>query len=159
MGKLKEILRKNARIRITLPFFAYEITPDELLSGKSVDERISQLEKVRSDLMDAVGAVESLQEEAQKSKEEVTNLNQQLAKLREDKETTESLLRVPEESFARVLDKASSKAQWKGLIIGFFLGILASLAANAIWQYAGSKTNTHNNQLNQDAPKSGAPVS
>ena len=135
MSNLKDLLTKNAKIRISFPFFSYEITPDELLNSKSVDERISKLEKVRADLLDAVNAVESLQEEAQQSKSEVSNLNEELEKLREDKETTENLLKVPEESFARVLDKASSKAQWRGLFIGFFLGILASLAATAIWEF------------------------
>lgn len=129
-------LLRNSKIRISLPFISYEITPEELLSRESVDARIAKLEKVRGDLLDAVDAVKSLEAEAHKSKDELTHLNEQLSTLKKDKETTEELLKLPQDSFARVLDRASRGAQWKGLIIGFLLGILASLIATWIWDKA-----------------------
>jgi hypothetical protein len=130
---IKDKLLRNSRIRIGLLGFSYEITPEELLNRQSVDERIQKLEKVRQDLLDAVDAVKSLEDEAHKNKKELEELNVQLNKLREDKQTTEQLLELPQQSFARVLDKASKGAQWRGLIIGFVLGILASLIASWIW--------------------------
>lgn len=130
---IKEKLLRNARIRIGLLGISYEITPDELLNREGVDERIQKLEKVRQDLLAAVDAVKSLEDEAHKNKEELEQLNVQLDKLREDKQTTEQLLELPEQSFARVLNKASEGAQWRGLIIGFVLGILASFIATWIW--------------------------
>ena len=119
---IKDKLLRNSRIRIELLGFSYEITPEELLNRQSVDERIQKLEKVRQDLLDAVDAVKSLEDEAHKNKKELEELNVQLNKLREDKQTTEQLLELPQQSFARVLDKASKGAQWRGLIIGFALG-------------------------------------
>jgi hypothetical protein len=116
-----------------MPFISYEITPDELFSRESVDTRITKLEKVRSDLMDAVDAVKSLENEAHKNKDELVQLNEQLSALKKDKETTEELLKLPQDSFARILDRASKGAQRKGLIFGFLLGILASFIATWIW--------------------------
>lgn len=124
---------RNVKIRVSLPFISYEITPEEFLNRKTIDERIVKLEKVKSDLLDAVDAVRSLEEEARKSKDESDRLDAQLSKLRKDKETTEELLKLPQDSFARVLAKASRGAQWIGIVIGFFLGILASLIASWIW--------------------------
>lgn len=82
---IKEKLLRNSRIRIGLFGFSYEITPEELLSRQSVDERIQKLEKVRQDLLDAVDAVKSLENEAHNNKKELEQLNIQLSKLREDK--------------------------------------------------------------------------
>ncbi|HSN24090.1 MAG TPA: hypothetical protein VLS45_07975 [Methylomicrobium sp.] len=119
-----------------MPFFAYEIIPDELLGSKNVDERIAALGKVRTDLLDAVQAVESLQKEAQQSKDEIANLNEQLETLTADKKTAETLLKIPETTFARVLERASSRAQWKGIALGFVLGILASYIATWLWDFS-----------------------
>jgi hypothetical protein len=130
---IKDKFLRNSRFNIELLGFSYEITPEELLNRQSVDERIQKLEKVRQDLLDAVDAVKSLEDEAHKNKKELEELNVQLNKLREDKQTTEQLLELPQQSFARVLDKASKGAQWRGLIIGLVLGILASLIASWIW--------------------------
>jgi hypothetical protein len=127
------IFLRYIEIEINLPFISYKISPDELVSRESVDTRIAKLEKVRSDLLDAVDAVKSLEAEAHKNKDELIQLSEQLSTLKQDKETTEALLKLPQDSFARVLDNASKGAQWKGLVIGFFLGILASLIATWIW--------------------------
>jgi hypothetical protein len=144
---VRDIMKKG-RIRIALPFLTYEILPDELFGSKTVDERIDALGKVRSDLLDAVSAVESLQKEAQQSKLEVANLNEQLKTLTTDKTTTESLLKIPEQSFARVLGKASSRAQWKGIVLGFVLGILASYIATWLWDLSHSQNPSKTQYIN-----------
>ena len=148
MGALKQFLKKT-QFRVGALGFYYEISPDDFLNHESVDERISKLEKVRSDLMDAVNAVESLQEEAASNKKELEKVSEQLEKLKEDKKTTENLLELPQQSFARVIDKASRAAQWKGILVGFIFGILASLIATWIWNNTPLSTREPISEPNQ----------
>lgn len=125
---------QNVRIRINLPFMSYEITPAELLSRRDIDERIAKLEKVRADLLDAVDAVKLLEDEAHTSKDNLTKLNDQLLSIRKDKETIEKLLQLPENSFSRIINKATRISQFMGLGIGFLLGIAASFIATWLWE-------------------------
>ena len=75
--------------------------------------------------------VEQLQDEAFKSKNKADKLRETISDLEQDKSTAEEMLKLPEESFSRVLSKASSKGRARGIIegiiIGFITGILSSL--------------------------------
>lgn len=51
-----------------LPFFVHEIMADELLNSQNIDERIARLQKIRSNLIGAVKAVNLFIPEAQQSK-------------------------------------------------------------------------------------------
>jgi len=116
-----------------LPFVSYELTLDDLLTSKDVDERIKKLSQVRADLEDTITAVEQLQSEALRSKREADMLKETVEKLKQDKSTTEAMLKLPEDSFSRILAKANSKGRVRGtiegLIIGFLTGLLSSLFA------------------------------
>jgi len=110
---------------------SYEVGVDELLNSKNIDERIARLGEIKRDLQGAIEAVEGLQTEALERKGEVEHLQQTVRKLEEDKSTAETLLKMPEESFARLISRASAKSRVRGiiegLIIGFITGALSSL--------------------------------
>jgi len=129
IGKLSKHLKK-ARLRVALPFVSYEVTLDDILDSKDVDERIKRLSTIKSDLADTVAAVEQLQADALQSKHEADNLKKVVEQLERDKSTAEEMLKLPEESFARLVSKASSKGRLKGIVegalIGFVTGVLSS---------------------------------
>ena len=122
---------KKARLKISLPFMSYEVTLDDLMDSKDIDERIKRLSTIKKDLQETIIAVEQLQDEAFKSKNEADKLKETISALEQDKSTAEEMLKLPEESFSRVLTKASSKGRVRGIIegiiIGFITGILSSL--------------------------------
>lgn len=90
------------------------------LQGKgSVDERIARLGKIKADLEAAIAAVGELQTDASTSKTQVDELRKDIASLEQDKATAEHLLNVPEESYARLHDRATRRGQRRGIIIGF----------------------------------------
>ena len=129
MSKLRKALR-TTRLRIALPFFAYEIQLDDLLDTKSSDERIARLDAIKKDLEDAVLAVQELKKEAKTKKDEVEKLKGTVAKLEKDKDTAQALLKLPEDAFTRVLTRATSKGRVRGVVegavIGFITGVLSS---------------------------------
>jgi FtsZ-binding cell division protein ZapB len=102
----------------------------QALDPKTVDERIARLDQIKSDLNGAIDAVTELQREAQDNKKEAESLRQSVKQLEQDKVTAETLLSVPEESFARMLARANSRARIRGLlegaVIGFVTGALSS---------------------------------
>jgi predicted nuclease with TOPRIM domain len=122
---------KKARLRVSLPFLSYEVTLDDLIDSKDVDERIERLSTIKNDLEETIVAVEQLQAEAFKSKNEANKLKETISLLEQDKSTAEAMVKLPEESFSRVLSRASSKGRVRGIIegiiIGFITGILSSL--------------------------------
>lgn len=122
---------KKARLRVSLPFLSYEVTIDDLIDSKDIDERIERLSTIKNDLEETIVAVEQLQAEAFKSKNEADKLRVTISALEQDKSTAEAMLKLPEESFSRVLSRASSKGRVRGriegIIIGFITGVLSSL--------------------------------
>lgn len=128
MRKLAEILKK---VRFRISPVGIEVVLDELGDSSTVDERIARLGQVKRDLEAAINAVSSLQAEATDRKTEADQLQAVISRLQEDKNTAESLLRVPEESLVRLVGRAGSKGRIRGLIeggvIGFVSGVLSSL--------------------------------
>ncbi|MHB8894144.1 MAG: hypothetical protein ACYC99_03070 [Candidatus Geothermincolia bacterium] len=122
---------KKIRLRISLPFVNYEVVLDDLLDSKDVDCRITRLAQIKTDLEESISAVSQLQQEALQSKAEADVLRETVSQLQQDKHTAEELLKVPEESFARVLTKASARGRARGIaegvVIGFVSGVLSSL--------------------------------
>jgi hypothetical protein len=130
---LKGIFNKSyIRVRIPIPFIHYEIPIGEILDPQSIDTRISRLSDIKSELESAIGAVESLRDEAQQNKEEVSKLLCRIQELEADKNTAENLLQAPQDSVIRLIDLATSKSKNKGrmegLIIGLISGVISSLA-------------------------------
>jgi len=130
MRTFRDQLRR-ARFRISLPFISYEVQLDDLLNPASVDQRIASLSRVHEDLLGAVAAVEALQSEALDRKREVKQLEEAMHALEQDRNAAETLLKVPEESFVRLIARAASQGRTRGiiegLVIGFVTGTLSSL--------------------------------
>ena len=120
--------------RISLPFVGVEVPLAEILNTTSIDERIAKLDTIKRDLQGAIEAVEGLQDEAQKRKGEVDDLQQTVERLREDKDTAQTILRLPEESVARLISRASSKGRIRGAIEGVIIGFLTgALSSFLVW--------------------------
>lgn len=133
MRSVREQLR-NARVRVSLPFISYEMSVADLVNPTTVDERIEGLNRVRADLLGAVEAVEKLQSEAQQRKQEVAQLEQTMQTLKQDRHAVETLLKVPEESFARLIARASSKARTRGILEGIIIGLVTgTLSSFLVW--------------------------
>ena len=139
---IKRYLR-NTRLRISLPFLSYEINLDDVLTNKDVDERIKRLSQIKNDLQDTVGAVEQLQAEALHNKAEADRLRETVAQLKQDKATTETMMKIPEESLARVVARAGSKGRIRGLIEGLVIGLITgAISSYFVWFITTPKTKT-----------------
>jgi hypothetical protein len=132
--QLLSILKKSSRLSLSLPFFRYEMDLGQALDPKTVDERIARLDQIRADLGGAIEAVTELQREAQDNKKEAKQLREAVDRLEQDKVTAETLLKVPEDSFARILGRANSKARARGLLEGSLIGLATGAASSwLVW--------------------------
>lgn len=96
------------------PFFQRS----EEISVEEVSRRIAKLARIRSDLESAVVAVTALQVDADEKQKHRELLRQSIAELSTDKTVAEALLRVPEESFSRLLARASQRGRLRGVVEG-----------------------------------------
>lgn len=119
---LIDALKKSGKLSVSLPFLRYEMDFGQALDPRTVDERIARLAQIHADLHAAAEAVAELQREARDNKREAESLRQAVERLEQDKVTAETLLRVPEDSFARMLARANSKARIRGLLEGALIG-------------------------------------
>ena len=134
MSKLIDTLKRRTRLRISLPFISYEVALDDLATSETVDARIARLSEIKRDLEAAISAVQGLQDEAKERKAEADQLQALVAKLQEDKNAAESLLKVPEESFLRLVGRATSKGRFRGLIEGVIIGfVTGALSSFLVW--------------------------
>lgn len=124
---------KGTRLRFAVPFvpIAYEIELDKVTDPTSIDERITRLASIRQDLAEAIDAVRSLEQDSITKRNELENLENVVARLRQDKAVAEQTLELPQESLSRLIAKASSLTRWKGrfegVVIGLVTGIISSL--------------------------------
>ena len=131
---LQSILEKGICIRVSLPFFTYEIKFEDIFSSKTVDERIDRLDQIRDELEGAISAVDELKNEAVKNKEEAEILRQTVNQLEQDKDVAETVLQVPRDSFGRLIKDANDKARLRGLIEGAIIGfITGGLSSFLVW--------------------------
>jgi hypothetical protein len=100
----------------------------------TVDERIAKLAAIQEDLHAAIEAVKQLQDSAVNSKAEAEALQQAISQLQQDKKAAEELIKVPEESFARLLQRSSAKARGRGLLEGLAIGLTTGfLSSLLVW--------------------------
>lgn len=135
MIQLINSLKKTSHISVSLPFLRYEIDLGQALDQRTVDERIARLDQIRTDLSGAIDAVTELQREAQDNKKEAQQLREAVERLEQDKVTAETLLKVPEDSFARMLARVNSKARMRGLLEGALIGLTTGVASSWIVWY------------------------
>lgn len=136
MTKFTKLLKHNARFRVSLPFLSYEVNVKDLIDSSNADERIAKLGEIKRDLGAAVIAVESLQTEATTRKTEADRLSETVERLNEEKTTAEALLKLPEESFTRLLTKKVQKVDgagflrvhWLVLLQGLYLALLSGIS-------------------------------
>lgn len=131
--KVKQVISAAVK-NVTLSVAGVSISLADIQSSGSVDERIARLGKIKADLEAAIAAVGELQADASTSKVQVDKLRKDIASLEQDKATAEHLLNVPEESYARLHDRATRRGQRKGIIIGIIIGLVTGYVSSyAVW--------------------------
>lgn len=148
----KDNLNKLAVILLkwwTTPVFRYgvkngkayaEIFP-ALNEEESVDERIRKIDEARNNLVSALSAIDELKAEAAVSKREAHELQEKVASLSSEKVAVDTeiheirkIMDLDVNVFQRVAGVPSRKQVAKERLIGFGLGILASLIATLVWE-------------------------
>jgi hypothetical protein len=128
-------LIKNSHVRFSIPGLTYEIAIKDFLSQPTIDQRLQRLSSIKDDLLTSITAIEELEQEAKEKKQEIDKLSDEVKKLTEDKVTTEKVLHISEDSFARVLSRAVSKGRWRGIFEGIIIGLSTSVVASLIVWY------------------------
>jgi hypothetical protein len=90
---------------------------------------------IKQDLLASIAAIEELQVDAQDKKRQVDELQTAVQQLEQDRATAETLLHVPEESFARVLGRAAARGRWRGMVEGALIGFLTGAASSFVVWY------------------------
>jgi chromosome segregation ATPase len=109
---------------------------------KSIDDRIAKIEIARTNLEEALEAIDDLRRTADKNK---IQLDQAMAKLAsiEDKKSLvagelESLARIRDAdvgAFRRIMGVQTDFDKWKERAIGFITGIIGSILASILWHF------------------------
>lgn len=121
-------------MKITVPLMPFVGLNFEWENSKTIDERIARLGEIKGDLEGAIKAVDELQKEALERKTEVEILQESVKNLEKDKDTAESLLKIPEDSFSRILSRATSKSRIRGIIEGAIIGfVTGTLSSFLVW--------------------------
>lgn len=114
---------------------------DVVLTEEEVRQRLANLSTIRDDLesmreglKSVIVAVTALQIDASEKLAERERLKQSLAALEADAQTAEALLRLPEDSFTRLFDKANAKGRLRGRVEGILIGLVTGAASSwLIW--------------------------
>ena len=119
---------------MTLSVAGISVSLADFQSAESVDERIARLGKIKADLEAAIAAVGELQADASTSKNQVDQLRKEIAALEQDKATADHQLKVSEESFARLLFRATRKSRSSGSVTGIIIGLVTGYVSSyAVW--------------------------
>jgi chromosome segregation ATPase len=133
--RLRDALRKT-RIRVSLPFFAYEVKLDDVLNPANAESRIAKLDAIKQDLEAAVVAVGELRTEAEARKAEADTLRSTVAQLENERKTAEEMLKLPEEALTGLLSRAGSRGRTRGIIEGLLIGLLTGgISSYAVWYF------------------------
>ena len=94
------------------------------------------LERAKSELAAAMHSIAQLEETAKSAQIEATDLQTQIQTLKTDKAAAQLLLQADREAVVKLIGEANSRGRVRGAVEGLFVGIIASLAATAIWLFA-----------------------
>ena len=135
MSKLIDYF-KSLTSRITIdssgiPSIVIELDKKIELNNKEIEERISQLDDIKSKLIETANIVNQISTDSKQKKAELDELVKKYQEIKQDKDESEKLLQVNKDSFARILLSTNIKTErrsiWIGIIIGFVTGTLSSL--------------------------------
>jgi hypothetical protein len=110
-------------------------------SSGSIDERLAKIDQAKSNLSEALVAIDDLKLAAQQNKRETEDALLRMEKLKEDKidlemhvQTLRQLADTDTEAFRRIAGILSPQQIRRERILGFTSGVLASiLASGVVW--------------------------
>jgi hypothetical protein len=116
------------------------VSRDQTPRSQTIDERIANLDVARENLAAAVTAIDELKAEAEQNKGELSSALQRLRMLEIEKATAEqelaSLRQIASADmavFQKLVGIPSRRDIVRERLVGFLLGLLASLAASILW--------------------------
>lgn len=135
MNKVIELLmRLSPRLSLDsygIPNIVIELDKKIELNNKEIEERINQLDDIKSKLIETANAVNQISTDSKQKKAELDELIRKYQEIKQDKNESEKLLQVNKDSFGRILLSTNKKTEirsiWYGIIIGFVTGTLSSL--------------------------------
>ncbi len=148
----KDKLNKLAALLLkwwTMPVFRYGVENGKAYAElfpafnaeKSIDERVRKIDEARKNLVSALSAIDELKEEAALNMRKAHELQERVATLSSEKAAVDTELNEVRKimdsdvnAFQRVAGVPSQKQIAKERLVGFGLGILASLIATLGWE-------------------------
>jgi cell division protein ZapA (FtsZ GTPase activity inhibitor) len=113
---------------------------DQSARPRNIDERIANLDVARDNLVAAVTAIDELKAEAEQNKTELSSALERLRSLEAQKASAEqelaSLRQIASADiavFQKLAGIPSRRDVIRERLVGFLLGLLASLAASLVW--------------------------
>ena len=111
---------------------------------QSVDERIAKIETARHNLTEALSAIDELKLAAEKNKTELAEALQTLSSTQEQKASAEKELQAVRQiaendvgAFKKLAGVPSRREIARERLIGFLIGIAASVLASGLWWLLG----------------------
>jgi hypothetical protein len=127
---------KSGVSRITIvslgfPGIAFELEKKIEFNNKEIEERIIQLDDIKSKLIEAADAINQISTDSKQKKVELEELIKKYQEIKQDKDESEKLLQLNKDSFGRILTSTNKQTERRsiliGIIIGFVTGTLSSL--------------------------------
>ncbi|MEJ8569695.1 hypothetical protein [Elongatibacter sediminis] len=119
-----------------LRMYGFEGFAKAFKAEPTIDERLAKLSKIKEDLGEATRAVDELEQSALVAKREANQLEEEVNRLREDKEVAEKILKSPEDAFSRLLARAAAKGRGRGLLEGIVIGLLTGgISSWLVWYF------------------------
>lgn len=147
-GKLNKVLVQLVKLW-TMPVFRYGVKHGKffaqvlpaIVPEQSLDERVQRIDLARAHLISGLSAIDELKEEAETSAQKVEELNARLEYLATEKETADlelcEIRKIASSdlgTFQKIAGVPSRGQIAKERLVGFVLGLIASLLATVLWE-------------------------
>ncbi|MCH7962557.1 MAG: hypothetical protein IH852_01310 [Bacteroidetes bacterium] len=104
----------------------------ESLSDKDIDSRLLKIAKMKNDLVDAIEALDWLENEGEEKKKRVDDLKRALNELEKNKKITEEALKLDDETFSMILKTANKVSSRINIFIGIIIGLVTGVASSLL---------------------------
>ena len=106
---------------------------------RPIDDRIARLDEAKSAILESLGAIDELREDASRAREEHANvvsaLETALANREDAEQKLESIRKIIAQDVLAFREMAGITDVRKERLIGFFSGVCASVLASALWTW------------------------
>lgn len=111
-------------------------------SSATIDSRLAKIDSARDSLADALEAMDELRRQAEDNKQTLETLNRAVDSAAKERHVVESelndlrtLATLDTDAVRKALRMPTRIHIWAERLIGFLIGVAASFAATALWQF------------------------